>query len=1117
VKHRSGAALAAALLVIPASLSAQTYFGQNHVQYDNFRWRVLETEHFLVYYYPEERAATVDAARMAERAYAKLSRILDHQFREKKPIVLFASRSDFGQNNVTGDLGETTGGVTEALRHRMLLFFTGDYRSFEHVLAHELVHAFQYDIFARGKAGAGLQTLAQYLPPLWFAEGMAEYLSLGPSTPATNLVLRDAALNGKLPTVKQMTDQPQRYFPYRFGHAFWTYIGKRFGDEVIGQIMHAVPSVGVDRAFKRELGVSLEDLGEEWREAMQTQHLPQVGSRDRVRTFAQPLLTKKKSGGEIFLAPALSSDGKYVAFLSNGSFARGEVFIDLWLGDGRTGKRIKRLVKSMTNPDFEELRLLYSQSAFSPDGRYLAFTAQNSGKDVLYVLDVRSRKVTRRFRLPLEGVTGPSFSPDGRRIVVSGNTGGVTDLYIVDVQSGTLNRVTNDRFGDLQPQWSPDGRRIAFASDRGPTADLDLLSVPHWQISLIDLDGGAVTVLPGQSGLNVNPQWGPDGKSIAYISDRAGSANLFLYDVEQKEHFQLTDVVGGVTGLSEYSPAISWAHEADRLAFTYFENGTYTMWSVANPRALRKAPYRDAPPQVLAAVPRAQADSARPRADTANSLAALNAGVPAAPADSAPAGGAARTVAATPDSGSRRASTANGPALSSDVSDSSRRRSLYRTGGELRQSAEVAATTNGSSSRVGPLSVAQLLDSAEMALPDTAKFRDGKYRVKFHPDYVSRPSIGYAPDSYGRNVFGGTTLVLSDMLGNNRLLFSGEVNGRINEARLFGAYSNIGRRFQHTSGLSQMPYYFLSADRLVPTETENIDIEHQEITMFVARQIFGVAAYPLNRFTRLEVGGGLNNIGRQRWFLHRTVYDRSRADAFGPPDSVRKDPSLNYIDAQLAFVSDNTLFGYTGPIFGRRYRFQVSPVLGSYQWIEYLADYRRYDPIIFNFLTVATRVYANVSVGRDETAFPKYIARPDFVRGYDRQSTLYTPCMGAGANAMNCNAIQLLGSRVVVANAELRFPVIRQFVLGIIPVALPPVDGVLFYDIGAAWSRGQVLYGSRPSNFDVAHQRFPVRSYGTGLRVNLFNYLIMRWDYAVALDQPGRKKGFWAWSLWPSF
>ncbi|MGE5098876.1 MAG: hypothetical protein ACM3SX_02730, partial [Deltaproteobacteria bacterium] len=156
-----GLALVAAL---GAPAAAQNYFGQNQVQYDKFDWKIEETEHFLIYYYPEEARAAFDAARMAERAYARLSIVLDHQFREKKPIMLFSSRTDFGQNNVTGDLGEGTGGVTEAMRHRMLLNFTGDYRSFEHVLTHEMVHTFQYDIFARGKAGNGLQTLVQFLP-----------------------------------------------------------------------------------------------------------------------------------------------------------------------------------------------------------------------------------------------------------------------------------------------------------------------------------------------------------------------------------------------------------------------------------------------------------------------------------------------------------------------------------------------------------------------------------------------------------------------------------------------------------------------------------------------------------------------------------------------------------------------------------------------------------------------------------------------------------------------------------------------------------------------------------------------------------------------------------------
>ena len=162
---------------------------------------------------------------------------------------------------------------------------------------------------------------------------------------------------------------------------------------------------------------------------------------------------------------------------------RGEVFIDLWLGDAETGKRITRLVKSTFDPNFEELRLLYSQSAFSPDGRQLAFTAQREGRDVLYLLDVKSHKELKRFDLPLEAVTGPSWSPDGKRIVFSGSNGGLTDLYIVDVETSHLERLTNDRYGDLQPQWSPDGKVIAFAGGlaRARAAEQDRFRQRPWR------------------------------------------------------------------------------------------------------------------------------------------------------------------------------------------------------------------------------------------------------------------------------------------------------------------------------------------------------------------------------------------------------------------------------------------------------------------------------------------------------------------------------------------------------------------------------------------------------------------------------------------------------------
>ncbi|MFI5312142.1 MAG: basic secretory protein-like protein, partial [Gemmatimonadales bacterium] len=393
------AALGGIALCTSAATAQYTQFGQNQVQYARFEWHVLHTEHFDVHYYKGmEQGATI-AARMAERSYARLSRLMGYQFKEKKPIVVFASRGDFAQNNIFGDLGEQTGGVTDALHERNMFFFGQDLAEVEHVLTHEMVHQFQYDISFRGRSGSSQAMLGQNPMPGWYAEGMAEYLSVGPNHPVTDGMIRDAALNGNLPSIKQMTEEPDRWFVYRFGESFWRYVGQRWGDEIIGEIMLAMPSLGMERAFKRHTGMDLDDLSDDWRDANQTTYLPGVAALERPRKMAQPLLNARKTGGiiPVYIAPALSSDGRQIAYFGTGSLLKAEVFLNLNLADATTGKRIKVLTNSVFSPETEELRYAYSQAAFSPDGRQLAFTGQREGVDVLYLLDVKSKETTHRF------------------------------------------------------------------------------------------------------------------------------------------------------------------------------------------------------------------------------------------------------------------------------------------------------------------------------------------------------------------------------------------------------------------------------------------------------------------------------------------------------------------------------------------------------------------------------------------------------------------------------------------------------------------------------------------------------------------------------------------------
>src|SRR5256885_1108322 len=289
--------IVAALALFGAAPLVAQYFGQNKVQYQSFDFRIIQTEHFEVYYYPAERAAALDGARMAERWYARLSRVLHHQFQGRKPIIFYASQSDFQQTNTTSeDIGEGTGGFTEFFKHRMVLPFTGAYEELEHVIGHEMVHQFQYDVFSRGRIGAGVQTLVNVAPPLWFMEGMAEYLSMGPIDPLTAMWLRDASVEGHLPTIEELT-YDQRIFPYYFGHALWAYIGEKWGDEAVGQILQASTAAGVEGAFKRTLGLSLDDLSHEWRDAVQTTYLPQLADHYRARPIPQPPLPPQRSRG----------------------------------------------------------------------------------------------------------------------------------------------------------------------------------------------------------------------------------------------------------------------------------------------------------------------------------------------------------------------------------------------------------------------------------------------------------------------------------------------------------------------------------------------------------------------------------------------------------------------------------------------------------------------------------------------------------------------------------------------------------------------------------------------------------------------------------------------------
>jgi outer membrane protein assembly factor BamA len=435
--------------------------------------------------------------------------------------------------------------------------------------------------------------------------------------------------------------------------------------------------------------------------------------------------------------------------------------------------------------------------------------------------------------------------------------------------------------------------------------------------------------------------------------------------------------------------------------------------------------------------------------------------------------------------------------------------SYYRSGTTFRPS---GALTDSGPHTEQHVSVVAMLDSGAMQLPDTSQFKQYKYHIRFSPDFVARPTVGYSRNNFGNGVFGGTAIALSDMVGDNHLAFALSINGRLADAQGLAAYTNLSHRLQYAVGYQQSPFYFGEGTQFLDNGDGTLT-EQDVIARYLDREAFAIGIYPLNRFTRFELGLTLADLERSFLVFSQVI------DQFGNPLSNATQNEVNgsskyYVEPSLSYVSDNTLFGYTGAIYGRRYRFGVTPAIGQFQWIGLLGDYRRYDAILFSYLTLATRLTANLSYGRDADSLQKYLGYSDLIRGYDDQSFVISNanCPATVTNAQRCN--RLLGSKVVFGNVELRFPLVRGGLAGAIP--LPPIEGAFFYDAGTTWFNGQTVQFKRSSQDDPANTRSLLTSYGFGLRVNLFNYVILRWDYAVPLDSPGRH-GFWQFSLYPTF
>lgn len=306
---------------------------------------------------------------------------------------------------------------------------------------------------------------------------------------------------------------------------------------------------------------------------------------------------------------ALSHDGSRVAYVVREALTEGEkseYLSHIWVAtaDGKSVRQFTRGDRSTGSP------------SFSPDGRYLAFTASRSGRNQVWVLPLDGGEAEQVTEAE-SGVGSYSWSPDGkllaytmvdppteeqkraerekRAVIMVDQDTRYSHLYVVPLERGADGKRVARRLtkGDFQVgafDWAPDGRSLAYAH-RPSTLQNDASLAGD--IAVVKVDGGAPRDLVAGAGVEGSPRFSPDGRLIAFVSSGSRPEPVGLGDV------YVVPAVGGTQRKLAETPDRS----ANIVAWAADGKSVYIMEAVRTGRQVIVLPVDGSAPRQLTTGP----------------------------------------------------------------------------------------------------------------------------------------------------------------------------------------------------------------------------------------------------------------------------------------------------------------------------------------------------------------------------------------------------------------------------------------------------------------------------------------------------------------------------------
>lgn len=905
-------------IVVPVTNAQYYFFGRNKVQYENFDWKIIRTEHFNIYYYGDMEQIAEIGSRYAEEIFDELKVKMNTVISRRIPLIFYNTSNHFQRTNVTpGLIPEGVGGFFEFLKGRVVIPSNGSLTDFRHVIRHELVHVFMTNKIYRTLRDHRLSTDA--MPPLWFVEGLAEHWSTEPDAQA-EMVMRDALLNNYFFGLEDIWKISGSFLMYKEGQSFLGFIKEKYGYEKVGMILENFWMYkNFIKVIEQTLQTSIKDLNKQWVYSLKQEYYPLYQNKAPQNIDARQLTDFGYNFSPVFFK---EGNKNFVYFVANRTGYSSIYRIEL----DSTYKVLTEpelVIQAEKSDELEAFHLFQSSIDISKDG-ILSFVIKSGATDVIHLLSVKENKIIKTFKRDyLIFLSSPKYSSDGSKIVFSGiDQKGFSDLFIYHIDQDSLVRLTNDFYDDREPVFNADDSEILFSSNR--TAGKYKAS---YNIFSLNINDYRIKYITYNQFNTYNPIISPDKKNLLLTSDADGVRNIWSINTNGNYY---SDDMNKVTRFltSAFDPRFI---NDSTLIFSGFEKLSFHLYL-------------------------------------------LN--------------------------------------LHNSFKDSLEQFVMDFSGAE----GHWLPKYDGTSSDINKVVYQK------------------EYSLDFATGLVSTDPI------FGTR--GGAILALSDILGNDKYIFS-FYNSATVQSDILRSFNiaiqriNLAKRVNYGYGV-----FNFAGNRYDIRESDEFFYERSfGATMFLS--------YPLSRFERIESTVTLMNSNRE----------------IVPGITSRKSLLVNN---SVAFIHDNSLWGPSGPIDGERWLFLLGYTrdikFSNINYFSAIADYRTYFRLSYS-MALALRMSLYYNKGREARRY--FMGGSWDLRGYPLWS--------------------IRGEKMWITSLELRFPLIDQLQIKfpIVDLGFFGIRGALFFDAGSAWDKEyKTTYGS----------------IGTGIRFNLFNVIVFRYDIGKKIE-----------------